>query len=257
MSPNIDWQTSPIWVTPNQHVDVVHSPDVGLPNVVFLHGYGLSPQSYKEALNYMALWGRVIAPTLPGFGSSTALPRDRQQELSSYATSVAAAWESFDAPYPLPIVGHSMGCGVAVRLARNRPEMVSSLTLVCPIGGAGSHPVTWIRLAGSLMREAHVSWGPRLWDSGPTLLANPGRALRAAVTAKNANLVNDLHFLVNSGLPVTIIAAHGDGVVPPGPLRHVGAHFIEVDGGHGWLLRRPAEFADLVKQPVLNPLPNP
>ncbi len=251
--PGANWHTESIWLSGDDHLDVLESPASDEPPLMFIHGWGLSARSYLPALTQMTPWARVYAPTLPGFGTSSPLPRRGRHDLPAYAAAVLATWRDGQLPQPMPIVAHSMGCGVAVKLARARPDLVTSLVLVCPIGGAGKHPVSWLRLAGSLAREAHVGFLPRLLDSGPSMVRNAGDAVHAGYVAKTADLHGDIRALVNSGRPITIIAASDDGVVPPGPLRSSGATFLEVPGGHGWLLRRPAEFARVVKPFVFPP----
>lgn len=248
-----DWRTESVWTTADHHLDVLVSPPTGEPPVLFIHGWGLSARSYLPALSAMTPWSQVYAPTLPGFGTSSPLPRNGRHDLPAYAAAILATWRDAEMPEPMPIVAHSMGCGVAVKLARARPDLVSSLVLVCPIGGAGKHPVSWLRLAGSLAKEAHVSFLPRMLDSGPSMLRNAGDAVHAGYVAKTADLHADIRALVNSDRPITIIAATEDGVVPPGPLRASGATFVEVPGGHGWLLRRPTEFAEIIHPYVFPP----
>lgn len=263
-APVVDWRQ--YWTTTrvgtrvswwdSEHTPPTTSPEQETkPTVLFLHGWGLSPKAYEQCLAWMTPYSRVVAPTLPGFGDSDPLPESshRRTQLTAYSDVIAESWgNAREAPQPVPIVGHSMGCGVAVRLAHHHPELVESLTLVCPIGGAGSGLTTWLSLAGSLVREVPHSFGLRLLDSAPALLRHPNAAARAALAAKTADLQHDLHLLLDAGVPITIIAAHDDGVVPPGPLRTVGGTFIEVSGGHGWLLHEPEEFAHLI-QPHIQP----
>ena len=45
------------------------------PAALFLHGWGLRPNAYAEAIRHMGMAGcRVYAPALPGFGGTRELP---------------------------------------------------------------------------------------------------------------------------------------------------------------------------------------
>lgn len=250
-SPRAVWAQRQIWLDGSRHVDLISSDGRDKPPVVFLHGWGLSPRSYLEPLDALAAWSRVHAFALPGFGSSSPLPKRADKSLSGYADVVASAWLEAGLAGSIPVVAHSMGSGVAVKLALNHPECVSQLVLVCPIGGAGSHPVTWLKLARSVAGEVHVKFFPRVLDSGPSMLRHPAGTLRAGFIAKTASLRRDVMTLLERDIPVTIVAAEDDGVVPPGPLLECGAKLVQVHGKHGWLLNRPEEFAVIVSD-VLN-----
>lgn len=67
------------------------------------------------------------APDLPGFGES---PPGRRHTIGSYVRVVVEYIERFSGPVHL--VGNSMGGLIAVLLAANRGDLVSSLALVSP-----------------------------------------------------------------------------------------------------------------------------
>jgi len=103
--------------------------------VLLLHGWGASAYMQRFALPALANEARrVVAIDLRGHGLSDkptraqglyrieALTRDVQSLLDVLDIGRAA------------LVGHSMGGGVALRLALEQPERVSSLTLISAVG---------------------------------------------------------------------------------------------------------------------------
>ncbi|MGD8837234.1 MAG: alpha/beta fold hydrolase [Desulfobacteraceae bacterium] len=75
--------------------------------------------------------GRVIAPDLPGFGSST---RDiPDYGFKSQADYLSRLIEQLDIPRA-HLVAHSMGGGAALHLSQLMPERVASLTMLSAVG---------------------------------------------------------------------------------------------------------------------------
>ena len=61
----------------------------GLP-VLFLHGWGLDHRAYQRSLTRLTARGcRVIAPSMPGFGGTAALPA-AERDIEGYAAWVSA-----------------------------------------------------------------------------------------------------------------------------------------------------------------------
>jgi pimeloyl-ACP methyl ester carboxylesterase len=97
------------------------------PPLILVHGLGGSSLNWTELAPLLARRRRVLVPDLPGHGRSSALPA--APTLNPYADVVAlvAAREGM---VPAPVVGHSMGGVVALRLAIRSPEAVSAVVLV-------------------------------------------------------------------------------------------------------------------------------
>lgn len=237
------------------------------PPVVFLHGWGLTARSYAKALPMIAATGaRVLAPALPGFGRSDALPGEYTFE--KLARWVDALLEHADVDEPAAFVGHSFGGGVATATAWHYPDRARSLTLVNSVGGS-----VWKQDNGQ--RDGRLLVDRPLWDWGLRLptefgqrdyrrvlpvvlrdivgnaLSNPAAVWRAADLARQADLRTELSTLAERGLPVSILWGSEDTVVPEATFlamcEAAGAPGdIIADAGHSWLLADPEGFGELV-----------
>jgi pimeloyl-ACP methyl ester carboxylesterase len=110
------------------------------PPLALVHGLGGSAANWCELAPLLARRRRVVAPDLPGHGGST--PLQAVSGLEPYADRVAAVMER-EGMLPAPIVGHSLGGMVVLRLALRRPDTVQAIVLA---GSAGlSIGQTWPR----------------------------------------------------------------------------------------------------------------
>ena len=97
--------------------------------VVFLHGIGRTGQTWQRVAEGLAgLPVRLVAFDLLGFGASPK-PDWLLYDVDDHARAVIAGLERLKAGEPAVLVGHSMGCLVAVRVARLRPDLVRHLVL--------------------------------------------------------------------------------------------------------------------------------
>lgn len=99
--------------------------------VVLLHGLGGSAANWVEVFPGLVGRHRVIAVDLPGHGGSPSLRRGARVE--DFAAAVAGALDSLGSG-PALVAGHSFGGHVALRLALQRPDLVSGLLLVAAAG---------------------------------------------------------------------------------------------------------------------------
>jgi pimeloyl-ACP methyl ester carboxylesterase len=231
--------------------------------LLFLHGWGLSPRTYADGVNRLTSAGlQVIAPALPGFAGSDG-PGLRDISVTSYARTVGRVLDAMHIDKPAFVVGHSLGGGVAIQLATDRPERVRSLTLINSVGGAPGHRVglvdaSWLRwMLGTVSelspREIARSTPAMLRAFVPNALRRP---LTMALSAKHAltvDLAQEAAALVASGLPVLFVWGDGDKLILPGALGAIaGALPAEVVAGrHGWLLSQPEQFADLLRNALV------
>jgi pimeloyl-ACP methyl ester carboxylesterase len=100
----------------------------GIP-VVLLHGIGRSGQVWQHVVELLADRPyRAVAFDLLGFGASPK-PDWVAYSIDDHAAAVIASIERLGAKQPVVLVGHSMGCLVAARVARLRPDLVRHLVL--------------------------------------------------------------------------------------------------------------------------------
>lgn len=240
-----DW--SDVWVD-GRRTEVLRT-GAGAP-VVFFHGWGLSPRSYLPALRAAAAHDRqLIAPSLPGFGGSAPLPL-RRQNLSGVADHMAAVLDELGHTGGVDVVGHSFGGGVALELGASRPDLVRSLTLVCPIGGAGNGAVPLARMAMGTVMDARHRWAHRVMtDFGSALIRHPSSVVAAGLAAWRADLMSRLALVNQHGVPARLIFADADQVVSPGGMgtcTYDGITVEVIPGGHAWLISDPQRFASSV-----------
>lgn len=97
--------------------------------VVLLHGIGRSAKVWSHVVYYLHMQPlRVVAFDLLGFGRSPK-PEWPKYDVDIHAQSVIASLKSLKPGGKVVLVGHSMGCLVAVRVARLRPDLVRHLVL--------------------------------------------------------------------------------------------------------------------------------
>ena len=236
----------------------------GLP-VVFAHGWALGQHTYKAVLHRLAAQGcHVLAPALPGFGGTPGLPRDAFS-LAGYASWLEEFVRAVGIEEQTVIVGHSFGGGVAIRAAHDFPDLACSLVLVNSIGGS-----SWKRgkVLTSIAERPLWDWGLHfpsdVWpirqatrvlpvileDALPNLVRSPGSVVRVANMARRADLRPELEELKRRGLPVTVIWASRDGIIPKESFEAmctaVGTIGTVVEGSHSWLLADPGHFVEVI-----------
>lgn len=101
------------------------------PGIVLLHGIGRTGNVWKrvtELLKTAAPYNRLVAFDLLGFGGSPK-PDHLQYTVDDHAAAVIASIMKSRITKPVVLVGHSMGCLVAVRVAYLRPDLARHLVL--------------------------------------------------------------------------------------------------------------------------------
>jgi pimeloyl-ACP methyl ester carboxylesterase len=147
----------------------------GAPRMLLIHG---------ASSNLLELWGplaeefsplhRVIAYDRPGMGHSERAKRDGHTMASQAKCAARVLEQTGDGP--AIIVAHSLGAGVALRLALDHPHLVSGLVLIAPACNPYPwKPAWWARLStrpiiGDLFCSLIIPWlGPPL---SPSSVAN-------------------------------------------------------------------------------------
>ena len=114
------------------------------PVLLLVHGLGGSYENWAEVIEPLARTHTVIAPDLPGHGTSAGAG---DYSLGALASSLRDLLFSLGKDRAT-IVGHSLGGGVAMQFAYQFPEMVERLVLVSS-GGLGPE-VSFVLRAASL-----------------------------------------------------------------------------------------------------------
>ena len=107
-----------------QHV-LTSGPVDGIP-VLLIHGNCSSAQFWTPLLRHLPPTLRLVAPDLRGYGHTELALVDARRGLRDFADDVAAllaAPELFGDPAVRPVVGHSMGGGVAMQLLVDHPDL--------------------------------------------------------------------------------------------------------------------------------------
>jgi pimeloyl-ACP methyl ester carboxylesterase len=100
------------------------------PAIVLLHGFASSIYTWKDILPVLARDHDVVALDLPGFGQSACPP---DLSFDEYPRVVLSLLDSLGVTRAT-LVGNSMGGGVAVAVAAERPSLVARLVLVDAAG---------------------------------------------------------------------------------------------------------------------------
>lgn len=125
--------------------------DRALP-VVLIHGLGMSARTFEALMRELTGGPRLVALDLPGCGNSST-----GGSIATPAELAGLLWQWLDSRGldRVILVGHSLGCQVATRLAAQRPARVASLILLSPAPDpqAGGAFQTSLRLVAGVVFE--------------------------------------------------------------------------------------------------------
>ncbi|GIH16408.1 alpha/beta hydrolase [Rugosimonospora africana] len=207
---------------------LVRGPEDGTP-VLLVHGNCSSAGFWLPLLRHLPDSLRVVAPDLRGYGLTDVAAVDATRGLRDFADDVAAL---LDAPELWPagvrpvVVGHSIGGGVAMRLAIDHPDRVAALVLeapVSPYGYGGTRDVdgnpTTPDFAGTGGGSVNPEFVRRLasGDRGEDDQTSPRNVLRATYVADPASLGADEEALLDTMLSTAVGTGNypGDGSQSP------------------------------------------
>jgi pimeloyl-ACP methyl ester carboxylesterase len=249
--------------------------DESAPPLVLLHGLAERKRVFSRLAPLLAPHLRLVAVDLPGFGSSPPLPGGGF-DLGEVCERIEAVVSELGLERPA-LFGHSLGGGVTVRYAAERPGAVRAVVLAAPAGliASGAVRASWrrpalhalgrfaLRIATPLiasrqgLRErafARVVGDPASLDAGLArellMGAAQGRRTPAAgIEIVFAGLRDRLHALA---MPSLVIWGGRDQVVSPRfaePLREAlpdGRLLVLPHAGHVPMCEAPAEVAEAV-----------
>lgn len=138
------------------------------PPLILVHGLGGAASNWTELAPALLERRRLLVPDLPGHGGSTALPG--VSGLEPFADRVGLVAER-EGMFPAPVVGHSLGGMIVLRLALRRPADVRAIVLA---GSAGlSIGSVWLRqllTAVTTIRPGRLAARHRRWVRRSRLL---------------------------------------------------------------------------------------
>jgi sigma-B regulation protein RsbQ len=106
-------------------------------NVVLIHGFQNDPCAWNALLERFDRDDvSCTAVDLPGCGDSEAPPTWQRATIDDLAVDLAELLRVEDLS-PAVLVGHSLGCGIAMRVALDQPDLVAGLALFAPISTRG------------------------------------------------------------------------------------------------------------------------
>lgn len=126
----------------------------GTPPIVFIHGFGCARSDWDPQVAHFSPRHATVAVDLGGHGTTPGGPEHRRIE--THGADVAALMDALDLA-PAVVVGHSMGCRVALEAAARAPGRTKALILVdgSRLGEAGSS--AWKDRAATLDK---MGYGP-------------------------------------------------------------------------------------------------
>jgi pimeloyl-ACP methyl ester carboxylesterase len=267
VSPGFRWDSADVDGHRVRYAVVGHGPPA-----LFLHGWGLRPNSYRRAIEAMAAAGcQVYAPALPGFGGTQELPV-AQRTFVGYGRWAGHFLDAVDIDRVALAAGHSFGGGVATAFVNDQKRRAASLLLANAIGSP-----TWSLFPNevrTMVQRPLWDWGRELGtdlfrssdamrvlpvlleDFIPNLMRNPLGMFRTGEFIRRADLVREVASIAAAGIPVTVAWSDRDRLVSRSAfddLRHAaGVDGIVVEGSHAWLIADPARFGDVATSALVD-----
>jgi len=196
------------------------------PPLILVHGLGGAAANWTELVPLLVRRHRLLVPDLPGHGGSTALPAVAGLEPFADRVALVAGREAM---LPAPVVGHSLGGMVVLRMALRQPDAVPALVLAAAAGLS----------VGSI-------WGRNMLSVFSTI--RPGRlAARYRSRVSRSPLLRRLVFgFVSVADPAGLTDEAVEGFLA--------AQLLHTDVGSAWRALQaddPREELDAIRCPVL------
>jgi len=250
------------------------------PALLLIHGMAGSCENWREVIGPLSRAHTVIAPDLPGHGSSE--PGGGDYSLGSLAAGLRDLLAALGHDRAT-LVGHSLGGGIAMQFAYQFPEFTERLVLVSsgglgpevsPILRAAALPGADLfiaatagpgRAAGSVLGRGLSAVGLRPNADvaevarGYASLADPNRrsaflaTLRGVVGTGGQRVHAGDRLYLADGVPVLIIWGENDRIIPAHHGEHahgaIGGSRLEIFEGVGHMpqLEAPARFVSTLE----------
>ncbi len=212
------------------------------PPVLILHGFGLSPLSYRRTAELLAWRTRVALPAI--FALHGRWSFDRALEM------LVATLDRLGLDR-VTVIGHSFGGGLELGLAARYPERVVELVFADTLGMS----CEWV-LAEEAMRPAtllRLATPTAAVDFTRSWVSHPMQMIRAAWWGFVSQRRQEVATIARSGLPCHVLWANRDTLLRRRDgsefARDLGASFTVVyrragagPVDHDWMYRYPALF---------------
>lgn len=97
--------------------------------ILLLHGMAASARYWDPLIRLFKTSNKVITMDLLGYGRSP-MPKNVVYDYETHTKAITDTLESLNINQPVIVVGHSMGALIALRLARQHPDLVKKLVTV-------------------------------------------------------------------------------------------------------------------------------
>jgi len=241
--------------------------------LLYVHGFGCSRIVWNAVTDHLRDAYRHVLVDLPGHGleASNSYCRERHATLSGMARAVEDMLAAASLDQPAVLVGHSIGCNLAWRVALARPDRVAKLVLINPSpcfmnleGYSGGFGASDLERLLDLMVHNPLAWSASLAD----LVAggkNPTSAWLAQsfcsvepeclhAFARATFFVDDRAMLPRVQQPCLVLSSARDSLVPPAVHDFMVAALPRAVGeildiaGHAAHLTHPALVAESLRR---------
>lgn len=233
------------------------TPDPDRASLLFIHGAGANSAVWWQQFETFSQTHHCIAYDLAGFGESEPTTKpDLRAEMVAAAVDVMAAAGARKAH----VICQSLGGWTGLRLALDRPELVTSLVLSCTLAGIAHGPglLAFQQAFAQMDERGPASLGlAEKFDVAQPLKALLYRQIGALNPKQDPALSQRLFtpdFLVAPSqlaqvtAPTLIVTGSDDRIWPPESLKGLTAHFasarftVITQSGHSPYFERPNHF---------------
>lgn len=219
-----------------------HAGAPGETPLLLIHGIACSSEAWGPLLEHWADAGETrpaVAADMPGYGRSEAPPR--ALDMPALGDWQARLLDVLGHPR-VHVVGHSMGCQVALALARRHPERVASCTLIGPTTGDRHEGLTRyaLGLAADSLAETLA------WNRTLTRMAMQMGARRYLATLRHFLRDHPIALADAVACPVLVVRGRRDWIVPAAVARRLadavprGRYAVVPVGAHAVQFTAPA-----------------
>ena len=215
--------------------------------LIFLHGLGCSSDSWRPALDRLAERQPdcpAYVPDMPGFGCSPG-PKAAlgMEELGDWIVRLMDVLGIQRAH----LAANSMGCQVALAIARRHPDRVGGIVLAAPT--AGERYIPFWRYAVGLMLDGF--WEPFAYSAVLTRMCFQMGLIRYLETTKKMLEDEPITHAAEVDAPCLILRGGKDSIIPDSAARRLVAalpkgEFLRLPGAsHALQFGCPVEFVEI------------